>query len=184
MAQVRLIPALAAKIAEVFSELNGRSIAVSEVDAFDNKTNIPTLPLAVTALLSEEATQSAQGISKTELISDILVQFIFEPVKYKREDKADTPFFAFYDYESIRDRMLEMAVDWKSPRGGHLVYRSLDVESDEFGVYIAFRLRTTERWCRPEAGEPPPITVVSRMCAATCDPGPEECQPVDPCNLA
>jgi hypothetical protein len=183
MAEMRLIPAVAAAIAVHFQELGGRSIAVSEVDPFDGKTNVPTLPLAITALVGEEGTQSENGGGKIELTSDILVQFLFDPLKYKRQDGADTPFFAFYDYEALRDRLLEMAVDWTSPRGGRLAYRSLDVESDEFGVSIAFRLRIKEQWCRPKADVPSPVVIISSMCApATCEP--QECQPSDPCNLA
>lgn len=176
----KMIPALAAAISVAFPELEGRAIAVSEVDAFNDKTNVPTLPLAVVALIGEEGVQSENGGGKIELVSDVLVQFMFGPEKYKRQDGCDTPFYAFYDYDAIRDRLLEMAVDWSSPRGGRLSYRSLDIESDEFGVSITFRLRIRETWCRAKTETPPPITITSRLqipsaCEVGCSPDPDPC---------
>ena len=111
-----LIVALAALVAEAFPELGGRSIAVSEVDPFNNKTSVPTLPIAFSALVGEQAVQPENG-GRTKLSSDVLLQFVFKPVKYTREDGAATPFFAFYDYEAIRDRLLTALNGWRTPAG-------------------------------------------------------------------
>lgn len=166
-----LLVALAAKVAETFPELGGRCIAVSEVEPFNSKSNVPTLPVAFTALVAEAATQSARG-GPIEISSDILLTFIYAPQKYQMEDRRDSPFFAFYDYESIRDRFLEMAVDWASPGGGSISYRSLDVESDEFGVWITLRFNILERWCRPQGQKALELTILSRLAAPSCPETP------------
>ena len=179
MSREPLIQALARAVAEWFPELGGRSIAVSEVDPFSDKTNVPTLPIAVTALVSENNANASPtgGNTRIQLEADILVQFIFEPVKYQREDGQDSPFFAFYDYEALRDRLIIGLRDWRTPRGGAISYRALDVESDEFAVYLAFRLRSSETWapCPVEndcAPMPRPATVDIKYrlypCKADC----------------
>lgn len=117
-----VIVALAEAIAIWFPDLGGRSIAVSEVDPFGDKTNVPTLPLAVTALINETAVQSSNGGGKITLSDDIVVQFIYASVKYNRQDGAVTPFYAFYDYEAIRDRLLTNIHSWRTPRNGGIQF--------------------------------------------------------------
>lgn len=194
MAFEPLLPALARQLNVWFPELEGRALAVSEVEPFDNKTNVPTLPVAVVAMISGTNTNAgagAGGNAQVTLADDLLVQFVYEPVKYKREDGADTPFYAFYDYESTRDRLITGLKGWRTPRGGSVSYVSLEVESDEFAVYMAFRLRTSERWCQPV--EPPnpcdptanPVVDIKLRwdtpppcCERDCPP------PEDPCDAA
>lgn len=179
------IPSLAKAIAEWFPELEGRSIAVSEVEPFSDKTNVPTLPLAVVALVTENnSTPSSNGATRITIEDDILVQFIFKPVKYNREGGAETPFFAFYDYEAIRDKLLAGLKNWRTPRQGSIGFRSLDVESDEFAVYIAIRLRTSENWCKPDADTKPcdmlvPAPIISIKARMYEPPG--RCTDVEPC---
>lgn len=186
--------ALAESLAEWFPELEGRALAVSEVDPFGNKTNVPTLPVAVVALVGESNAQSTgRGSARIEIQDDILIQFIFEPVKYKNEGGQDTPFFAFYDYENIRDRLIVGLRNWSTPRGGGVVFNTLDVESDEYAVYIAARLRTTENWCPPPdpteaaACESPLLAPVVDISAKWftpkgCCPEPDCPEPRDPCD--
>lgn len=133
--------ALAAHIAREFPELNGRSIAVSEVEPFRDKTNVPPLPMALVALVGEQNDASGRGGASTININDdVLLQFMFEPVKYSTASGADTPFFAFYDYEALRDRLLQTLRDWRTPRNHSVSFNTLAVESDELAVYIAMRL--------------------------------------------
>ena len=146
---------MADNLAEWFPEVNGRSIAVSEIEFIDDRSNLPTLPIIATALVTEQGQQSQTG-GKITINDDVLIHFIFEPVKYTRADGGDTPFYAFYDYERIRDTLLEHMQNYRTPRGGSLAYRTMDVESDERAVYIAFRFMTEEKWCPtgpgPESG--------------------------------
>lgn len=182
-----MVESLAASLAEWFPELGGRSIAVSEVMPFKDKANVPTLPIAVTALVSETGDQSANGGGSITLTPDVMIMFMFEPVKYSRGDGNILPFFAFYDYEALRNKLLHHLMEWRTPHNGGISYRSLDVESDEFAVYISFRLRVTEKWCRPDTQEAIEATIAVKVsqprveCCAT----EEECPgPVDPCDIA
>lgn len=143
-----LLMDLAARIADAFPDMERRVFAVSEVEPFTNKTNRPRLPLAVVALVSEENTTSGRGgATSVQIQSDVLVQFAFEPVKYQTGDNQDTPFFAFYDYEAIRNRMLEMLRSYRGPMNESVTYRSLDVESDPFAVYVSVRIRVAGDLC-------------------------------------
>lgn len=197
MGKKPLILDLAEKIAEWFSELNGRSIAVSEVDPFDDKTNIPTLPLAFTALVSESAEQPVNGGGSITLTQDLLIQFMHAPVKYNRVDGAVTPFYAFYDYEGLRDRLVNFMHSYRTPGNGGVQYRSMDVDSSEYAVHITFRFRATEKWVRPEPDSsggtafspraPFELQIVTQVSQARpvkpCDPC-EDCAPEDPCEFA
>lgn len=197
MGKKPLILDIAEKIAECFPELNGRSIAVSEVDPFDDKTNIPTLPLAFTALVSEAAEQSVNGGGSITLTQDLLIQFMHAPVKYNRVDGAVTPFYAFYDYEGLRNRLVNFMHGYRTPGNGGVQYRSMDVESSEYAVHITFRFRATEKWVRPELEssggldfsqhEPFELQIVTQVSQPRsnkpCDPC-EDCAPEDPCEFA
>lgn len=182
------IQALARKLAEWFPELGGRSIAVSEVDPFDNQTNVPTLPLAIVALVSEAGQQGTNGQRRIEITDDLLVQFMFKPEKYDRSNGQKTPFYSFYDYEGYRDRLLMGLQGYRSPSGGGFSYRRLDVESDEFAVYLSFRLSCNYTWCPPDVeteGGPFPVAFDAKLlypspCEPDCPPDPD-CEPK--CNV-
>lgn len=183
-----LIVEFAARVAVCFPELKGRSIAVSEVEPFSNKTNRPTLPIAFTALLSSTGTQAA-GAQRVNLTESFTLNFMFEPVKYKMLDGNESPFFAFYDYEPIRDRLLSMLVEWETPRKSRVVYRSMDVASDEFAVYINFKLETAEKWdavCHAVEFDNTHVPARHTIAVTTCAPKvlyckEEEVTAVDPC---
>lgn len=186
-----MIVAFARLIGESFPQLGGRSIAVSEVDAFKAKTNLPSLPIAYSALLAETSDQAANGSGVFNIKQTILLQFMFEPERYKTAEGGESPFFAFYDYEAIRNQLLSATVKWRTPRGASLAYRSLDVESDEMAVYITFKFETTERYqwgddCyNPKIAEAPrPITftVSANMCYALSNCSDAEEVVKDPCG--
>jgi len=182
------LPALAAVVGEAFPELEGRAIAVSEIDLFRDKTLMPTLPVATVALVKETSSQAAHGGAIT-LTSDILVHFIFDPVKYTLSDGADSPFFAFYDYETIRDRLLHALEGWRTPKNAPIAYSALDVESTELAVYLTFRFQVTEYWCDPYPGtDPCKVEPMVKLYSAPSVfyPDAQDCtQAPDPCeNLA
>lgn len=183
------LPAFARAIAEHFPELNGRAFAAAEVDPFNDQTNKPTLPVAVVGLAVENGTQSQNG-GNVNLSDEILVQFIFNPVRYTNSEGRDTPFWAFYDYEVVRDQLLTLTRNWRSPRNAGLAYRQLDVTADDFAVYLTFRFALTEKWCPPD--EQSPIMTIDRdtIIAKVVQPRSEKpccepcVEPVDPCNAA
>lgn len=184
----QMIVAFARMVAEKFPVLEGRSIAVSEVDIFKSRSEVPTLPLAYTALLAETSDQKPSSGS-FNLRQEILLQFMFEPVRYQSGAGGDTPFFAFYDYEAIRDRLLTAAAKWRSPRNGGLSYKSLDVSSDEMAVYIAFKFVVTEMWsidCNglsPDDEERPiQVSISSALCIPKGNCNTIDTPPSDPCD--
>lgn len=179
-----LIPSLATELAKWFPEMGGRFIAVSEIEPFDNVTNVPRLPIGFVALLDE----TGKGDGNVELTDDIVVHFSFEPVKYKSSDGQDTPFYAYYDFEPVRDKLLTFTRQWRSPRGVKLSYRSLVVDANEYAVTLLFRFNATVRWCEPEelAAKPVEFDITTRVCAPKSTvpcikPSPE---PEDPCHAA
>lgn len=140
---------LANAIALHFEELEGRVIAVSEIEPFD-QTNVPTLPLCAVALLTESGSQNENGGGRIGLSDDVLVYFMFKAERYKKKDGGNTPFYAYYDYETVRDKLLGLTKSWHSSRGGALSYTSLEMDSDEYAVYLSFRFNIiTKAWCDP-----------------------------------
>lgn len=184
-----LIIELANAVAQWFPDLEGRSIAASEIEPFNNITEVPTLPIAVSALLSETSDQTQNGASRVELTTEIMLVMMLKPVRYQRTDGAETPFYAFYNYEPIRDTLLENLKDWRTPRGGSVSFRQLDVQSNEFAVYVSFRLVAVEKWCPTSEPEKPyPLHILTRICPPSvpdicceCEPKPE---PEDGCEKA
>jgi hypothetical protein len=169
------VESLAEAVAEWFPELNGRSIAVSEVAPFREAAHVPTLPVCATAMLNGAGVQAKTG-GKLELSDTLVTLFAFEPVKYKNAEQQDTPFYAFYDYEPIRDTMIEKLRSWRTPRNGQLRYLSIDVDANEFAVYIAITLGLYEEWCPPKVkGQSFTIGTSLKPSAVPC-PGTDECK--------
>jgi hypothetical protein len=107
----RFLPQLADAIAEWFPELGGRALAVSEVTI--TKQNVPTLPLAMVAFArgtGDQSTTSHQPIFNME--DAFVVEFWLEPARYKNRSGGETPFWSYYDYEAIRDTLLQNLADF------------------------------------------------------------------------
>jgi hypothetical protein len=104
--ETRFLPALALAVSEGFPELGGRSLAVSNVDI--TKANVPTLPLVMVAFARSESNQAVRSSHPNEYsITDfVVVDFWLEPDQYRRADGTATPFWSYYPYEEIRDRLL------------------------------------------------------------------------------
>jgi hypothetical protein len=109
--------------------------------------NIPTLPLVMVALQKETAKHNVQSRSRMEVTEDILVQFWVRPERLPLGNGAQSPFWAHYDYDQLRDALITRVWDWKSPRGERLAYKSMDLESDHFAVTITFQFEHTFDWC-------------------------------------
>lgn len=183
------IPPLAKAIAEWFPELGGRSVPVSEAKI--KRDNIPTLPLCMVSLLREVGNNFV-ATNRTQPEEDIIVEFWFEPERYKTSTNGETPFWAFYDYDTLRDRLLTHLRSWRSPRGERLEYFGLDIESDQFATVIIFSLRHKFTFCPIEdcvevGGDGTPITANTfefKMCApiSRCEGLDEPESPSDLCK--
>lgn len=138
------LPALAAKIAEWFPELNGRSVAVSDAEV--TKENMPTLPVAMVALIKEDGNHSVQS-NYAAPSEDISLEFWFQPRRYLREDGSESPFWAFYDYDALRQRLLENLMGWVTPRGNKIQYVNVSTAATQFAVAVVFKLRHAFVFC-------------------------------------
>lgn len=148
----------AAAIAEWFPELGGRAFAVSEVDPFDNKTNIPTLPVAVVALVRETYNHNWRGrTTEFDFITNFVVEFMLPPSRIQRANGSETPFWSFYDYKKIRDGLLSNFPKWE--HGGGIEFVSMDQEADPLAVYISFSFNRHARWCADPEEDPKPVPV-------------------------
>jgi hypothetical protein len=135
---------MAKAIVSWFPELEGRALPVSEESV--TKENIPTLPVCTVALFRETGnnTVASQDLKPEE---EFFVSFWFKPVRYQRADGSDTPFWAYYDYDTLRDRFVSHLQDWVSPRGEKIQYMELTVQSDHLAVIVTFRLRHKFNFC-------------------------------------
>lgn len=150
------VPALARAIAGWFPELANRSIAVTENEI--TKDNIPTLPLAMTALVNESARQSARTNADPTIIERIIVEFWFPPERYRRADGSESPFWAYYSLDKLRSRLLGQLAIWRTPRGQRLTYTDGDITADQFAVTITLQFAHEYE-----------------LCLATYEPAPQVC---------
>lgn len=163
--------ALARAIGEWMPELGGRSIAVSEAEI--TAENVPTLPLAMVALQKETAEYSVRNNGNPTIKEDILVQYWVKPARYRRGDGSESPFWSFYDYASVRDRLLGAAFQWRSPRKARIKYLSMDIEAEQLAVVLTFRFEHEFVWCPPDPPGTPPCEAPEVCTLSWCiSPGP------------
>jgi hypothetical protein len=172
-----LLPTVADAMKELFPDLDGRSLAVSEADI--TRENMPTLPLCMVALARNDAVNWnwKSGAAKNELFDDFIVEFWLPPLKYKRADGSESPFWAFYDYEAFRDVVLTWAISFVGPRSQRLEFRNLTVESDQYALVLSFRFRAHFNWCapEPEAGACEPRIMTTAFFSGVLVPPAGEC---------
>ena len=164
----RFLPSLAEAIAEWFPELGGRALAVSEVSI--TKDNVPTLPLVMCAFVrgvSDEPRYMPTG--NFEITDTFIIDFWLEPARYKKANGTETPFWSYYDYEAIRDKLLTKLSRWEAPGGEGVAFRGLTIGAEPFAVTLTFTFLACFRWCPKvtEFGEP--FTVDFNLCT------PSEC---------
>src|SRR5262245_5153811 len=154
----RLLPSLAEAIAEWFPELNGRALAVSECTV--TKENVPTLPLVMLAFVRSTATPPTHSRAEMfEMTDAFIVEFWLEPARYKKANGSQTPFWSYYDYEQIRDKLLTNLAYWEAPGGERISYRGLMLEAEEMAVTLTFSFNATFRWCPSVVPQGEPFSV-------------------------
>jgi hypothetical protein len=175
------LPALAEAVAEWFPELNGRSLAVSDVTV--TKENVPTLPLAMCAFVRSAANPpSRSAVSMYEIMDIFCIEFWLQPARYKKANDSETPFWSYYPYDTIRDTLLANLTRWETPGGERIAYRSLTIEADSLAVVLSFQFTATFLWCAPPAEIGIPYVIGFNLCT------PEGCCPEicieepDPCQ--
>jgi hypothetical protein len=172
--ETRLLPALAADLAIWFPELGGRAMAVSESAV--TKENIPTLPLVVVAFARSVGEQSAASRqSQFEIVDHFVVEFWLQAEKYKRANGTEAPFWSYYNYEAIRDKLLTHMATWQAPRSARIAFRALDIEADQFAVTLTFGFIATVNW--KTCFVPPPDGIITSVDLNLCTPASECCVP-------
>lgn len=131
-------------LGEVFPELNGRSLAVADAEV--TKENIPTLPVALVSLIRDDPKHPA-GSNRIEMSDRFTLEFWYEPIRYRRADGTESPYWAFYDYDALRKRVLAFILHWRGAEGDRVYYAGLEVEAKEFGVSIVFYLIRPTTFC-------------------------------------
>lgn len=184
------LPDLAKQVAIWFPELGGRSLAVSE--AVLTKTNIGTLPLVMVAFTGGISNEPNSSRKKTLNLTDtFVIEFMLDPLRYKRNDNSETPFWSFYDYAAIRNTLLANTRNYQGPNGERIAYQSLTPDVDEYAVIFQFRFSADYQWCADEFsdvqhgnfeedGHPP--VIATNLCiphSKYC--GPEFAEKEDPC---
>lgn len=143
-----LLPKIASDVALWFPELDGRALAVSDADQL-TRENTPKLPLVMVALAREQSDQPPNASkSLINLRDDFIIEFWLEPNRYKRTNGTESPFWSYYDYASIRDRLLNGFTNgYLGPDGERISYRQLAQESSAFAVVLTFTFTATYQWC-------------------------------------
>ena len=184
-----LLPSLASDLKDWFPESGGRVIAVSNSEV--TRENMPSLPLIMLALDKETATHHQKSGAYPEITEEFRVEFWSTPGRYRREDGSETPFWSFYNYAAVRDRLLARLRDWQSPQGSRLQYVELEVESHPFATVLCFHFKHEFRWC-PDvvdtdddvlSGDGKPLVLSARfepigqtLVECECEPKQTECR--------
>jgi hypothetical protein len=142
-----VLPELAAAIKTWFPELGGRCLAVSEIEPISS-VNMPKLPLCCVALVKEK-NQNNIPRSTIKIEDQFIIEFWFEKQKYKRSDGSESPFYSYFDYETLRDKLLHFITNWVSPSGGTFQYVALQCDSTAVASCITFTFSHIYDWCDP-----------------------------------
>lgn len=136
---------LARKLNEWFPELNGRAVAVSEV--YVDKLNMPILPVVFVALKKQILADSPRAGS-THVREEFVIEFWMKSKRYTDKANGDEhPFWAFYNYRDLRNRLLHEFRGWITPDESKVGISTLDVEASDAAVMIAFDCFHEYKWC-------------------------------------
>lgn len=160
------LPEIAARIAELVPELEGRSVAVSEAEI--NSNNTPKLPIAMVALVGVSANDSgfANGnAAQMTITEDFVIEILLNPERRKTKGGGETPFWSFYDYRTYMNLIVTGLKDW-APNAFEFV--TLDLSADAFAVALTFRFRQHYIWCPDPTEEEPLILGPDTISWSSC----------------
>lgn len=184
MASLATLPALAKMISVWMPELSGRVTAVTDAEV--TRQNIPTLPLCMLALAKEEnLNQPTSGNMNIRISETFIVEFWLPPERYKTAQGTESPFWAFYDYDTFRDQLVSRIHNWRSPRGAGITYSSLSMEVTELAVILTFRFRHDFKWCPIDNGDAEaqaPVAIVAGICRPVTNICPPSFDPQEDCE--
>src|SRR5262245_5007368 len=105
------MPEIAAEVAKLFPELEGRAIAAMDYEI--SEEHVPTWPLAVVVAgaVGVGSNNWRNGSGNMEIYDDFQIEFWLKPERYKTKDGGESPFWAYYDYPSMLNRLLAGLLD-------------------------------------------------------------------------
>ena len=178
-----LLPDLAKVLAAAFPELEGRAVPVSEAEI--TAENVPTLPTAMLAIVSEDYEWPEKTNTRPHITETFVIKFMLKPVKMRLKDGAESPFWAFYDARALRDRLFGVLHTYRSPAPmkGRVRPTRMDYGADQLATEISFTCVHKAFWC-----EDPPELLMPQGCltvtaclvpaptpeCCVCEPTPEE----------
>lgn len=171
-----LLPDLAKAIADAFPELEGRALAVSEAEI--TAENVPSLlPIAMLAVVSDDTVWPEKTNARVEIAETFMIKFMLKPVKIRRPDGAETPFWAFYDPVPLRNRLYALLWTYRSPAParGRVRPSRMDFGADPLSTEISFTCTHKSFWCEPPAE---PLLAPGCLTVQACfvpAPAPECC---------
>src|SRR4029079_15850850 len=132
------------------------------------------LPLAVTAFVRSVGEQSQQTRpSQYEIVDHFIVEFWLPSETYQRAHGSEAPFWRYYNYEAIRDKLLTHMATWEAPRSARIAYRALDTEADPLAVTLTFGFVAAVNW--RVCSVPPPDMIITEIPVNICAPALECC---------
>lgn len=131
---------------DVVPGIEGRTFAVSEVDPF-TVDNMPTLPIGFVGMVGQQVN------TFPETVTTFVAEIVLEPIRALEGD-CETPFWAYYDIDAVRDavwaRLPEIEDRW-----GRVIPTQVSVESDRLAVYISLTFTISQYWRDPAECKPP-----------------------------
>lgn len=152
------LPAVAEALRLWMPQFNGRIIAVTDGDVTEE--NVPTLPIGIVAPLRQNFRPAGQRITVEEVFS---LELWLDP-RREKSLKGESPFWSYYEYNSLRNQLFTKLSTWRTPQNGAVVLNSMDVESSSLATVVAFRLTATYDICRQDDELEEPAEIIFDLC--------------------
>jgi hypothetical protein len=148
------LPGLAAALRVWFPMLEGRAIEVADVEEVWSKEQLPKLPVCIVGLVSLSAEAPNHTNAPIDITEHIDVVFHLTPSKIRSiERSTETPFWSYYNYPGLMNRLIAHLQNYKSEIGGRVVFKSLTQTCDAYCVTLSMRVEHNYLWCL-DAAEP------------------------------
>lgn len=142
------LPELAEMLSRFFPEMDGRVVASVGDDI--SKDTMPALPLVNLALarVSAESHDFKNGANaRLDLIDEIDIEFWQAPLRLKRRDQSESPFWTYYPFHALLRRLAGYLAFAGAERGVFFEFRGAEIAATAITVIITFHFRQHYRLC-------------------------------------
>jgi hypothetical protein len=114
-----------------------------------NREYVLTRPLALVGFRRSAGEQLTRSSSEEFTITDtFVIDFWMKPTLIKsKATGAETPYWNYYPYEFIRNRLITGFINFIGPNGERVAYRGMHVSSDPQAARVTFEFIATFKWC-------------------------------------